>query len=146
MGVVIKQSFWTSVFVYLGAILGIVNQLFLYTHFMTKAQVGLFSQIQSFAMLVTPLAVLGMSSSSVKFTGSFKDQPTLKKAFDNYLLRGILVGLCIVLTILLIFQDFFISLHIEKAPMVGEYFHIIIILLAKLIVLFQAIKRERTLI
>lgn len=127
MGVLLKQSFWASTFSYLGAILGLVNQIFLYPYFLQPDEVGLFSQIQSFAMLATPVAALGMGATAVKFKPTFEGKA--QKAFISYLFLGALLGLAAILTIVTIFSDYIIAFYEENAPMVGEYYEVAMVLI-----------------
>lgn len=128
MGIVIKQSFWSSIFAYIGAALGLINQLFLYTHFLTKDQVGLFSQIQSFAHLLAPAAILGMTATAVKFNSVYKDNRQEKKAFNSFLFISVSIGLMLVITLIILFRPSIISFYKEN-ELIDQYFEIGIILI-----------------
>lgn len=143
MGVVIKQSFWTSIFAYLGAFLGLINQLFVYPYFLSKEQVGLFSQIQSFAMLIAPLAILGMTATAVKFNSTYKENLSEKRAFNSYLFMGSLIGLIVVILVIAIFREQIISFYSSKSPLVDQYFETGVILIGILtfLALNEAISR-----
>jgi len=129
MNVVVKQGFWTSIIGYLGAILGMVNQLFIYPKYLEPDQVGLFSQIQSFAFLVAPLAILGMTSTAIRYTPVFKENENNKKALITYLFIGASVGTFIVISLALLFSDYISGWYEEKAPLVSEYYKIGVVLI-----------------
>ncbi len=130
MGIVIRKGFWTSFFAFFGAFLGLVNQLFIYPYFLEPNQIGLFSQIQSFATLVSPFALLGMSATVARYTPFFKEDKNLYKSFTSFLFIGASFGAIITVSSTLIFKDFIVSFYQEKSPLVAQYFELSIILIA----------------
>ena len=57
MGVFLKQSFWTSVIIYLGVIIGFINSLILFPKYLSTEEIGLLRQIISAATLLLPLSL-----------------------------------------------------------------------------------------
>ncbi len=67
MGIVIRQSFWTSVISYIGVVLGYVNLLYLYPRFLEPDQIGLLRTIQDAAILFAAFAQAGLSQTIVRY-------------------------------------------------------------------------------
>ncbi|WAC02575.1 polysaccharide biosynthesis C-terminal domain-containing protein [Lacinutrix neustonica] len=72
MGIVIKQSIQNTVTTYIGFVIGAINTLFLYTHFLTKEYFGLVGFVLSTANIMMPLFMFGVSNTLVKFYTSYK--------------------------------------------------------------------------
>ena len=67
MGIVIRQSFWTSVISYIGVALGYVNLLYLYPRFLDPDQIGLLRTVQDAAILFAAFAQAGLSQTIVRY-------------------------------------------------------------------------------
>ncbi len=67
MGIVIRQSFWTSVISYIGVVLGYVNLLYLYPRFLDPDQIGLLRTVQDAAILLAAFAQAGLSQTIVRY-------------------------------------------------------------------------------
>ena len=67
MGIVIKQSIRSSIFAYIGVIIGALNFLYFFPKFLSPDQVGLIRVIPSAAFLMATFAQLGLSSSMIRF-------------------------------------------------------------------------------
>lgn len=129
MGVVVKKSFWTSILAYLGVIIGYINTIILYPLFLKPDQIGLIRTIQSAALLLIPLSILGMGSSAIKFHPEFPKNTSSRYNFFMFLIAGTIIGFLLVSTLMFVFQDYLIAYYIEEAPEISEYFNVIIILL-----------------
>ena len=67
MGIVIRQSFYSTLISYIGVVIGYVNLLYLYPKFMQPEQVGLLRTIQDAAILFTPFAQFGLAQTIVRY-------------------------------------------------------------------------------
>ena len=72
MGVVIRQSFITTVLTYVGVVIGYVNVLILFPKFLTPEEIGLVRLIPSAAFLLLPLAQLGLAQCTVRYYPAFE--------------------------------------------------------------------------
>jgi O-antigen/teichoic acid export membrane protein len=73
MGVVLRQSVQNTAITYLGFIIGAVNALFLYTHFLGKTFYGLTAFLLSSANVIMPLMAFGVHNTLVKFYSTYSD-------------------------------------------------------------------------
>jgi len=95
MGIVLKQSFNNTIILFLGFAIGGMNVLFIYTHFLHEDYYGLNTFLLSTANIVSPLMVLGMQHTIIKFFTSFKE----KHERDNFLTSALILPLFIIIPI-----------------------------------------------
>ncbi len=140
MGIVLRQSIVTSVFSYVGVVLGYINLLWLYPLALDADQIGLAKIIQDIAILMVPFAQVGLAQSFVKFfpVVSKKDEAAgSKKATGGFLffmLAGVTTSFLICLILFYLFEGAILSVFSENAPLVLQYFHLILILTFLLVV------------
>ena len=67
MGKILKQSFWSSIIIYVGVLLGFINSIILFPKYLTTEQIGLIRQIISASTLLLPLTTFGVSATYLKF-------------------------------------------------------------------------------
>ena len=58
MGKLLKQSFWSTIIIYIGVILGFINSIILFPKFLSTEQIGLVRQILSASIMLVPLTTL----------------------------------------------------------------------------------------
>ena len=128
MGIVIRQSAWATFFTYMGVGIGYVNILILFPKYMSPEQVGLTRIIQDAAMLMVPLAQLGVAQLTLRYFPRYKD----KETYSTFI--SLVIGLT-VLTLLL-FSAFFLLLRFQigsffanQSPQVISYLGIVLLLI-----------------
>jgi O-antigen/teichoic acid export membrane protein len=67
MGIVIRKSLITSLFSYLGVLIGYLNILYFFPKFLTPSQIGLYRLILDSAILLAPFAQSGVMQGVIKF-------------------------------------------------------------------------------
>ncbi len=121
MGIVIKQSFWSSIWAYAGVAIGFLNTLILKPAFFSEAEIGIVSSITSIGLMVAPFATLGMPFTYLRYFAELGDNPKLEKK---------ILGLQFALILLTNFAfiggvyfaiDFIKSLFLENSPEYNEY-------------------------
>lgn len=127
MGVVIKQSFWSTVIAYIGVAAGYINTLYLRPEFFLMDEIGLFGIITANAMMISPFTSLGMASSYIKFFPAFKEQN--RNTIFTFQLLIVLVGCVIVLLTGYIFQDEIRARYVDSAPEYLNYLSITAIII-----------------
>ena len=73
MGIVLRQSLNNTLITYTGFVIGALNTLFLYTHFMSTEYYGLINVILSASVILMPLLAFGVPNALVKFYSGFED-------------------------------------------------------------------------
>jgi len=93
MGIVLKQSFKNTLFIYLGFVFGGINTLFLYTRFLEDEYYGLVTFLLSSSNLLMPLIALGIHHTIVKFFSSYYTKVEKDKFLSAILFLPLLVAL-----------------------------------------------------
>jgi len=125
MGKVAKQSIQTTVFSYLGAIIGYFNVLWLYPYALDAAQLGAFRTIQDLGLLFVPFAQLGVGHGITRYF------PKLKSQQSGFLTFGIMVstvGFLLVSCIFLGFKEQIIDLFAVNSPEVIDFLGVVLLI------------------
>lgn len=93
MGIILKQSFFNTLIIFLGFGIGGINVLFLYTHFLHEDYFGLITFLLSAANIILPLLVFGMQHTIVKFYSYYQT----KIEQDGFLTTTLLMPLIVII-------------------------------------------------
>ncbi|TMM31975.1 lipopolysaccharide biosynthesis protein [Polaribacter aestuariivivens] len=124
MGIVLKQSFRNTLFIYLGFAFGGINTLFLYTRFLEDEYYGLVTFLLSTSNLLMPFIAFGIHHTIIKFYSSYFTK--LEK--DQFLSAVLFLPLLIALPIGFIGNYFYeqISNYLSvENPIIKNYTYII---------------------
>jgi O-antigen/teichoic acid export membrane protein len=127
MGIILKQSFFNTLIIFLGFGVGGINVLFLYTHFLHEDYFGLITFLLSAANIILPLLVFGMQHTIVKFYSSYQT----KMEQDGFLTTALLMPLIVIIP--LAFVGAFIYESIAdwismENPIIKKYTYLIFLL------------------
>lgn len=111
MGVVIRQSIYSTIISYAGVVIGYINLLYLYPKFLSLEQVGLFRTIQDAAILLSPFAQFGLTQSIFRFYPKFVKEKSESHTFITLMMLLALGG----------FALFFIAFKIFEAPLLSYF-------------------------
>ncbi|WP_057936666.1 lipopolysaccharide biosynthesis protein [Algoriphagus resistens] len=141
MGKVAKQSIQTTVFSYLGVVIGYVNVLWLYPYALDASQLGTFRTIQDLGLLFVPFAQLGVGHGITRFFPQLKSN---QSAFLSYGLVFSMAGFAVVSMVFLGFKRQIIELFAVNSPEVIDFFGIVLLitLFALLSSIFDAYSRS----
>lgn len=127
MGIVLKQSFVNTAILFLGFVIGGVNVLFLYTHFLQENYFGLITFLLSTANIILPLLVFGMQHTVIKYYFSYKTK--IEK--DSFLITTLLIPLIVIIPFGLVGAYFYETisnwLSVEN-PFIKKYTGLIFII------------------
>lgn len=126
MGIVQNQTFKNTLTTYLGFIIGAINVLFLFTHFLSDEYHGLVAFVLSTANIMMPLFALGSHNAIIKFYSSFKTRNNI----NSFLTIMLLLPLVIIIPfgcIGLLSYDFIVELLSKKNHIIGNYVWLIFI-------------------
>lgn len=121
MGLVIRQSIYTTIISYVGVVVGYVNILYLFPKFLAPEQVGLLRTIQDAAILFSPFAQFGIAQSIFKFYPRLAKDHESEKQFISTLLFFALIGFLIFVIVFKVFQTPIISYFEDNASDVIQY-------------------------
>jgi O-antigen/teichoic acid export membrane protein len=126
MGIVIRQSIFTSLVSYVGAAIGYVNLLYLYPKFMEPDQIGLLRTILDAALLLAPFAQVGLAQSIIRFYPQFARDRDQGQDFISFILLLSLCGYGLFLLIFFVFENDILSFFKDNASIVADYISLIL--------------------
>jgi O-antigen/teichoic acid export membrane protein len=144
MGLVIRQSFFSTIISYVGVVIGYVNLLYLYPKFLQPEQVGLLRTIQDAAILFTPFAQFGLAQTIVRyFPRMVKDQNT-SGSFISLMLALSVAGFGVFFIVFKIFENPLLSYFESNAQEIIHYASLVLwlTLILLLIAVLEAYSRS----
>jgi O-antigen/teichoic acid export membrane protein len=96
---------------------------------MSEDQYGLTRAMLSIMLISSQVALLGSPASIIRFFPSIKKQSSdPRKAYPVFLV-GPFIGSTLILAAFLLFKDLILSFFLERSPLIGEYYYLILILI-----------------
>ncbi len=121
MGIVIRQSIYSTIISYLGVVIGYINLLYLYPKFLSLEQMGLFRTIQDAAILLAPFAQFGLTQSIFRYYPQFVKDKNTSHTFITLMLLMALAGFAIFFIIYKIFETPLLSYFQDNAKEIIQY-------------------------
>ncbi|MDG1276718.1 MAG: polysaccharide biosynthesis C-terminal domain-containing protein [Algoriphagus sp.] len=125
MGKVASQSIQTTIFSYLGVVIGYFNVLWLYPYALDASELGTFRTIQDLGLLFVPFAQLGVGHGITRY---FPKLDHNKSAFLSYSLLIALGGFVVVSTLFLGFKSQIIGLFAANSPEVIDFLGVVLLI------------------
>lgn len=124
MGIVLKQSFKNTIFIYLGFLIGGINTLYLYTRILQDDYHGLVTFLLATSNLIMPLMAFGINHTVVKFFSSYFNKEEKDKFLSFIILIPLLVSLPFGYLGVVFYEQISNYLSVEN-PEIKEYTYII---------------------
>ena len=121
MGIVIRQSFYSTIISYAGVVIGYINLLYLYPKFLSLEQVGLFRTIQDAAILLSPFAQFGLTQSIFRFYPHFVKDKSTSHTFITLMMLLALAGFAVFFIIFKLFENPLLSYFKDNAKEIIQY-------------------------
>jgi len=121
MGIVIRQSIYSTLISYAGVVAGYINLLYLYPKFLSLEQVGLFRTIQDAAILLSPFAQFGLTQSIFRFYPRFVKEKSASHTFITLMMLLALAGFAIFFIVFKIFESPILSYFQDNAKEIIQY-------------------------
>jgi O-antigen/teichoic acid export membrane protein len=125
MGKVASQSIQTTIFSYIGVVIGYFNVLWLYPYALEAAQLGTFRTIQDLGLLFVPFAQLGLGHGITRYFPKLKNG---QSAFLSFSLLLAFIGFLIVSSLFYIFREQVVGLFSKNSPEVIDYLWIVLMI------------------
>jgi len=126
MGIVIRQSIYSTIISYVGVVIGYVNLLYLYPKFLSLEQVGLFRTIQDAAILFSPFAQFGLTQSIFRFYPQLVKDQKSSHAFISLMGLMALMGFAVFFIVFKIFETPLLSYFEVNAKEIIQYTSLVI--------------------
>ena len=125
MGIIQQQSIRSSIFIFIGFIVGAINILVLFPLFFSQPEIGMTRALMDISITLSTLATFGSLPVIYKFYPFYKDYLAQNKNDLPFITALIcFIGFIAVLVSGFIFEDFFIR-KLGKSPEFAEYFYLI---------------------
>ena len=121
MGVVVKQSFWSTLISYTGVILGYINVLIIRPVYLNVSQIGLFQLTTSNGIMLMPASTLGMDGAYVRYYAEIKENEQLKSRFFTFQLVMVLLTNLMIVAIVLFNMDWIKNYFAQKSGLYNDY-------------------------
>lgn len=126
MGLVARQSIFTTIITYFGVIIGYINVLYLFPKFLEPGQIGLLRTIQDAAILFSPFAQFGLAQSIIRYYPQLVKEKGTQGAFISLILLLSLGGFVIFLVTFKAFEGFIVDYFDENAAALLQYIPVIL--------------------
>ncbi len=128
MGIVIRQSVYSTAISYVGAVIGYVNLLYLFPKFLAPEQVGLLRTVQDAAILFVPFAQFGLAQSIFRFYPQLVKDKQSESSFISLLLVLSLAGFALFFIVFKLFEQPLLSYFEENAREILQYTSVVLLL------------------
>lgn len=126
MGIVQRDSFRITIIAYIGAAIGYINKIFLFTNFLETDQVGLANLLITIALIYAQTAALGSYNIIYKFFPFFNDRKNHHHGFLFGVSALAMAGFIFTTVVFLLLQRPFKWFYHESSPLLVEYFYYLI--------------------
>lgn len=126
MGLVIRQSIYTTLISYAGAVIGYVNLLYLFPKFLEPEQVGLLRTIQDAGILLAPFASFGLAQSIFRFYPQLVKDKASEAGFVSLITLLALTGFGIFFIAFKLFETSILSYFETNAKEIIQYTSVVL--------------------
>lgn len=127
MGIVIRQSFWSTIYLFIGVFLGAVNILFLFRNIIGDEFFGLTRILLSIGFISAEFATLGSPTMLINYFPFFKNEKN--KGIVIYTFLVACIGILITSVILIVFKEPIISAKQGDPELIRNYYFVSLIVL-----------------
>lgn len=125
MGIIQKQSFYSSLTLGIGILLGFFTSGYLLPNFFTKEQNGVLTLLNSYSLIYTQVAMMGLTNVIIRFYPHIKDIHPHRPQFLLFITLLGLAGFILFLCFYYITKPFFKSVF-EASPLFNQYYFLLI--------------------
>lgn len=127
MATIKKQSFFSSIFIYIGFAIGAINVLYLFPKYFTPEQFGLTRIIMDIAMIFSTVITAGALPIIYKFSPFYKRYlPESKNDLPALVIIFVIIACAIFFISLPYLQPYIFRKFGKNSPLLLDYFHLII--------------------
>lgn len=125
MGEIKKQGISSTLFSYIGVVIGFANVIFIQPRLLDAVDIGLLRLLLSAGSIVAMLMPLGIGSITMRFFPVVQNGNNRHHGHFSMMLLFTLVGCAVITGLLYLFKPAVIGFYIEKSPLIAEYFDLI---------------------
>lgn len=126
MGIVRKQSAYSTVFIYIGFAIGALNTLWLIAHFIPKDPAGLTNLLNTICIPFAMFATLGSLNALYKFFPFYRSYlPDEKNDFPFLVILISIIGCLLFIVAAIVFKDFIARKYEKNSPLFVSHYYLI---------------------
>ncbi|MEQ8907584.1 MAG: polysaccharide biosynthesis C-terminal domain-containing protein [Vicingaceae bacterium] len=125
MGIIKRQTIKTSVVAYFGVLLGAANTLWLYPKFLTPTEIGLLNILTTIALIIAPIAQLGVNGVILKYYPFVKSDEKKRASFMYLILLIPFFGYLLAMLLLFICRNLLIE-NFQDSPLLVDYLFVLV--------------------
>lgn len=125
MGIIKKQSIASTVYSYLGVLIGFANVLFIQPRLLDSVDIGLLRLLLSVSSIVAMVMPFGIGSITMRFFPVFKDEKSSHHGHFSMMFLFTVIGGVLITSLLYLLKPQIIAFYIEKSPLIPQYFDFI---------------------
>jgi O-antigen/teichoic acid export membrane protein len=126
MGIIRKQSFVSSIYIYLGFAIGALNTMYFFPKYFTAEEFGLTKLLTEVAMLIGMFCTLGSGTATVKFFPFYKSYlPARKNDLPFITILVCIIGCLLFISITPFCKELIIRKFSRNSLLFVRYFHLI---------------------
>ncbi len=126
MGIIIRQAVSSTIYSYIGALLGFLTVWFVNRLWLTSEENGLLNLLISISLLTGSLSNLGMAGVTTRMFPRFRNSSTAHGQFLFYPLVITSVGFILFLILFFLFRDELVERNYEKSRLLSENLYYLI--------------------
>lgn len=126
MGVIRTQTIKGTAFTYLGAVIGVITNLFLLAKFFTTEQVGLLSVLVAYSLLFAQLSSLGFDSVTVRLFPYFRNESNKHNGFVFLLISTLSIGFVLSTMLFFVLKPYMIENVGKTTSLFSQYANFVI--------------------
>ncbi|NLA24330.1 MAG: hypothetical protein GX879_05120 [Bacteroidales bacterium] len=120
MGLIVNQSFKSSVYSYFGTILGFLNVGLLMPIVFSTDQIGLTNLLISIALIIGQLGTFGFVNATIRLFPFYRDKEKKHNGFPRILLKVGLAGFIFTSILFFVLKNYLIEANAEKSQLFVE--------------------------
>jgi O-antigen/teichoic acid export membrane protein len=109
VGIIIRQTFKSTIYVYLGAVLGFLTTGILFPRYLSTEEIGIIGVVVSYSLIIAQVSSLGFNNVTIKLFPYFDSADGKNRGFTSILLLVSLLGSIVVFIIYFLLQEFYWS-------------------------------------
>jgi O-antigen/teichoic acid export membrane protein len=126
MSNIARQTFKSTVYIYIGVVIGFINTAILFPVYLTPDEIGTLGLLVAYSTLFANGALLGFGNAAIRYFPFFRNPQRNHNGFLTLLTLVMLLGFILVSGIILFFQDWFVRMQDKDSAIFAELIYLVL--------------------
>lgn len=126
MGIIQRQSIKSTIYTYIGTLVGFIYTALIWPNFLSKSEIGALNLLVSYAIIFAQLSSLGINHVIIRFFPFFKEDKKKKGGFLLFILLVAGVGFLLVLFVYYIIKPGLLERNQSQSPLFAQFFFLVV--------------------